>query len=192
MNSQNTNNYQKQKERALKRKKELIELKGGKCSICGYNKNYAAIEFHHLDPSVKEFVLDSRMLSNTTSEKILKEIEKCIIICSNCHKELHYPHLEKDNIKVLLETFNTRNNSVFKNKYKTTICDECGKEYKYVKGKRFCSNKCQWDNRKKKYNYYPTNLEVEEKYKVLKSWDKVAKFYDLSRSIIKGIRKRGF
>ena len=67
----NPNDYVKQKERALSRKLELIKLKGGKCERCGYDKNIAALEFHHLDPSTKSFQLDSRHLSNTTRENVL-------------------------------------------------------------------------------------------------------------------------
>ena len=85
----NPNDYVKQKERAIKRKLELISLKGGKCELCGYNKNIGALEFHHLDPSIKMFNLDERHLSNRTIDKILQEVEKCILVCSNCHKEIH-------------------------------------------------------------------------------------------------------
>lgn len=83
-----------QERRGMSRKLELIEKKGGGCSICGYNKNIAALEFHHTDASQKELKLDKRTLSNSSMEKILKELEKCILLCSNCHKELHYPESE--------------------------------------------------------------------------------------------------
>lgn len=68
-------------------KVQAIKLLGGKCSICGYNKCLDALEFHHEDPSVKEFKLGS---GNTMSWKIYKsEALKCILVCSNCHKEIH-------------------------------------------------------------------------------------------------------
>ena len=51
----NTNNYENQKLRGLKRKYEAVLARGGKCEICGYNKNLSALEFHHKDPSEKEF-----------------------------------------------------------------------------------------------------------------------------------------
>ena len=66
-------------------KVQAIKLLGGKCSICGYNKCLDALEFHHEDPSVKEFKLGS---GNTMSWKIYKsEALKCILVCSKCHKE---------------------------------------------------------------------------------------------------------
>lgn len=61
----NPNTYYAQTIRGLRRKLKLIDYKGGKCELCGYNKNIAALEFHHLNPSLKEFPLDVRKLSNT-------------------------------------------------------------------------------------------------------------------------------
>ena len=69
------NTYDYQVQRALKRKIYLINLRNGRCEICGYDKNLAAMEFHHIDPLAKETRLDSRHLSNSTMEKILLEFE---------------------------------------------------------------------------------------------------------------------
>jgi hypothetical protein len=82
--------YPKQKERGLKRKLEFIEMKGGKCKLCGYNKCIASLTFHHIDPSTKEFLLDMRSLSNRTYNKCLVELDKCELLCFNCHMELHF------------------------------------------------------------------------------------------------------
>jgi hypothetical protein len=71
-------------------KKHWVKEFGGKCSKCGYNKNYAALEFHHVDPSTKEFKWDKLRLH--PPEIMIKELAKCILVCSNCHKEIHYPH----------------------------------------------------------------------------------------------------
>lgn len=63
------------------------------CSRCGYNKNKAALEFHHPDNN-KEYTINSltrTALSN--KDKIMKEIEKCVVLCANCHREEHYPQL---------------------------------------------------------------------------------------------------
>ena len=85
--------YAYQKKRGVERKTELVLIKGGCCSKCGYDKNLAALEFHHINPSEKETQLDVRTLTNRTWEFILKEAEKCILICSNCHSEHHNPSL---------------------------------------------------------------------------------------------------
>lgn len=73
---------------------EYIQILGGSCSIYGYKKNFAALEFHHFNPSDKDFQLDSRRLSNTNMESIKQELKKCILLCANCHRELHNPSLE--------------------------------------------------------------------------------------------------
>jgi hypothetical protein len=86
--------YQAQKRRGLARKLELVRSAGGKCSICGYHKNLAALVFHHTGSTSKDFKLDMRSLSNRKLEPVLKEIEKCILVCANCHAELHNPHLD--------------------------------------------------------------------------------------------------
>lgn len=83
--------YSYQKERGFERKRKLVLLKGGCCSKCGYDKNLSALEFHHTNPLEKESRLDVRILTNRTWDFILKEAEKCELICSNCHKEHHHP-----------------------------------------------------------------------------------------------------
>ena len=63
--------------------------------MCGYNKNTAALCFHHKDPTQKEMMLDLRSLSNNKLDKILAEAAKCQLLCNNCHAELHHPELSK-------------------------------------------------------------------------------------------------
>jgi len=75
-------------ERGRETKKKAIAYKGGKCQKCGYNRCDAALEFHHRDPSQKDekfFLTKKRKL-----EDITKELDKCDLLCSNCHKEEHY------------------------------------------------------------------------------------------------------
>jgi hypothetical protein len=92
--STNPNNYLMQQERAFKRKKKLIDVKGGKCEMCGYCRNYAALCFHHKDPADKLFTLDSRKCSNTNMKSLEIEASKCLLLCNNCHMELHHPNLK--------------------------------------------------------------------------------------------------
>ncbi len=76
----------------IKKRKKLKEnaviYKGGACCICGYNKYFGALEFHHLDPSEKDFSIST---SGTTRswERIKSELNKCICVCANCHREIH-------------------------------------------------------------------------------------------------------
>lgn len=90
-NNVNFQSYQSQQKRGRKRKLDLINLKGLKCERCGYNKNFAALEFHHHDPLEKAFQLDLRSLSNRKWQVIMNEAVKCILLCSNCHAEEHNP-----------------------------------------------------------------------------------------------------
>lgn len=72
----------------------LIEYKGGKCIHCGYHKFYGALEFHHLDPNEKDFEFTKKQTASW--EKLKKEVDKCILLCSNCHREEH------ERIRILL------------------------------------------------------------------------------------------
>ena len=66
---------------------KAVEYKGGKCSICGYDKCNRSLDFHHRDPNEKEFEIGSSKVLNWT--KIKLELDKCDILCGNCHGELH-------------------------------------------------------------------------------------------------------
>lgn len=80
------------KKAVIKRRKRLkqlaIQYKGGKCEICGYLRDPNALEFHHKDPRQKDFALSSRGLTRSW-ERVKLELEKCILLCANCHREVH-------------------------------------------------------------------------------------------------------
>jgi hypothetical protein len=86
--------YNAQKQRGFKRKLKLFNLAGGKCSKCGYNRNLAGLSFHHLEAKEKDFKLDMRSLSNRTLDKVMSEFRKCLLLCHNCHAEIHNPELD--------------------------------------------------------------------------------------------------
>ena len=86
--------YVAQQKRGHDRKLRLLALKGGECEACGYNKNSAALEFHHTDPQTKSFQLDLRSISNRKWEAVEAEAGKCILLCSNCHAEYHHPECD--------------------------------------------------------------------------------------------------
>lgn len=73
------------KRRAIK--KALVNYKGGKCEKCGYNKSMRALEFHHLNPQEKDFGISKNI--NKSIDKLKQEVDKCILVCSNCHAEIH-------------------------------------------------------------------------------------------------------
>lgn len=78
-------------ERVTQARKELkikaVEYKGGKCEVCGYSKSMSALEFHHTDPNIKE--KNIARYSTRQWEKVANELDKCILVCANCHREIH-------------------------------------------------------------------------------------------------------
>ena len=74
--------------RREKTKKLLVEYKGGKCEICEYNKCTSALEFHHLDPNEKDFGIGAKGYTRSI-ETNKQEVDKCILVCANCHREIH-------------------------------------------------------------------------------------------------------
>lgn len=64
-----------------------ISYKGKRCTICGYNKCKQALEFHHLLQE-KEFGISAKGYTRSW-DKVKKELDKCILVCSNCHREIH-------------------------------------------------------------------------------------------------------
>lgn len=102
--------YSKHKNTAYSQKKDyhgailkykLVPDRGGKCERCGYDKNLAALEFHHMDPQLKLFTLNARNIERRSDEEVLEEYKKCELLCSNCHAELHHPEMDISNIDTL-------------------------------------------------------------------------------------------
>lgn len=69
-----------------RQKIKLVEYKGGCCERCGYNKSISALQFHHLNPLEKDFSIGG---SSYSFERLKGEVDKCILVCSNCHIEIH-------------------------------------------------------------------------------------------------------
>jgi len=73
--------------RRRKIKTLAIEYKGGKCQICGYKNYPGALELHHIDPTQKTFSISTE--AYTRSWRTVKaELDKCILLCANCHREI--------------------------------------------------------------------------------------------------------
>jgi hypothetical protein len=108
-------------------KEKAIEYKGGCCNRCGYDKNIASLEFHHLDPSQKE--ITPTKLTNREWKVLKEEIDKCTLLCSNCHREEHNRIDDKIQLKNDFKPFELNNFSnvilTGKNTGKTScyICD---------------------------------------------------------------------
>lgn len=140
-NSDNVKNWRKTT------KSRIILAMGGSCCLCGYNKCNSALALHHLDPSQKDFSIASVRANIKSWNSIVQELTKCILVCHNCHSEIHSgivsipPNVNKFDEKYI--------------DYKTLFKEEtlciCGK----TRINKFCSKECY----------------VKSKYKV--DWDKV-------------------
>lgn len=69
-------------------KRLSIEYKGGKCSICGYDKCVAALDFHHINPEEKD--KDYFNMRGGLTDDLKTELDKCVLLCANCHREVHH------------------------------------------------------------------------------------------------------
>jgi len=75
-----------EKRRELKRK--AIDYRGGCCEACGYDRCLSALTFHHINPDEKDFGI-SELMKLVSWERIKLELDKCIVLCTNCHSEVH-------------------------------------------------------------------------------------------------------
>lgn len=154
-----------------KLKSKAVELKGGKCSRCGYSKCITALQFHHLDPSEKDFNVGAKIKS---WDKIKEEVDKCILLCSNCHAEEHHNKKENDRRAALLK----------ENSEKKTNCIVCNKESNNV---RFCSQACYGKHRVK----WPANEELQLLLNTMPITHLAEKLNVSSNSIIKRMKRFG-
>jgi hypothetical protein len=105
-------------------KERIIVSMGGKCVICGYNRCSASLALHHLNPSEKDFSFGALRASIRGWATIVHELRKCILVCNNCHGEIHsgliaVPH----NVISFNEEYATY--SLFQPK-QDTYCPVCG------------------------------------------------------------------
>jgi len=72
-----------------KNKLRALQILGNKCSVCDYSRCTSALEFHHENPSEKEFNIAQLLGIRMSFKKISTELSKCVLLCSNCHREIH-------------------------------------------------------------------------------------------------------
>lgn len=130
--------------RTLAFKQQLVNIKGNCCKKCGYQKNVSALEFHHIDKNEKDFDI-SKYRGCKINESILKELDKCVLLCSNCHRKEHQLDIvlfanPTDNPAIKnIKSFNSENKS-------HSICGMCEKtkeKYLFYKEYGRITNVCK-------------------------------------------------
>ena len=66
----------------------LKSLFGGQCHLCGYNRCTGALHFHHLNPAGKDSEVSAVLRQNGKAAALI-EAHKCVLVCANCHQEIH-------------------------------------------------------------------------------------------------------
>lgn len=189
-------------------KEKLVQYKGGKCEICGYDKCIDALEFHHKDPNEKEFGLSCGRTIKFEEKK--KEADKCILVCSNCHRELH-SKLNEEKRKLESECIEKNKLSYIASGKKPHVKQEISddfitllkNEYKEITQKEICekynlspatlkrilkNNKIT--KRDKTRPYKPNKEELLKTFCELKSFLQVGKKYGVTdKAIVKWCKK---
>lgn len=124
-------------------KAKAVAYKGGKCENCGYCKNIAALDFHHRDPSEKDFQVSAG--SYLSWERLVPELDKCSLLCANCHREEHdslRSALLEEQKRLAREQCQPKRTSV------QVFCPQCGNEFSIAPSKleertrHCCSYEC--------------------------------------------------
>lgn len=81
-------NIQAVAKRRRRVKEMAIDRLGGMCQVCGYQRCQKALDFHHKDESNKKFGISDQGYSRSW-KAIEAEVDKCYLLCANCHREVH-------------------------------------------------------------------------------------------------------
>ena len=160
-------------------KERMIWVMGERCQLCGYDKCIKALELHHVNPKEKEYSISGNLLNNSW-EKLSKELEKCILLCANCHREIH-DNIENYN---LTSSFNfERGNQIKQLIYDLThhkfyFCKECGKQI-------FKSGLCSDCSHKTKRKVERPNREILKELIRKKSFTSIGKEYEVCDNSIR-------
>ena len=138
-------------------KQRIIDAMGGCCCICGYNKCNSSLALHHLDPTQKEFNFGRFRANPKNWETTVKELRKCVLLCHNCHCEVHYGIATiPENYPRFAEKFS--NYKELYTKQMVDLCPVCGTEK--PKCQKTCSNSCS-SKRRYRINWDSIDLKTE-------------------------------
>jgi uncharacterized CHY-type Zn-finger protein len=155
-----------------RKKEEAIAVFGGKCQLCGYDKCMGALDFHHLDPAKKKINLGLAIIQ-WSWEKVKPELDKCILLCANCHRELHYKSVPNHNLINLVRP------------WIKIICPVCKKKIDTKDNNQiYCSNVCRGLSERK--TEHPSKEDLKKL--ILDdtvSWVKMGKMFGVSDNAVR-------
>lgn len=168
-----------------RRKENLIKVAGGKCNICGYNKVNSALEFHHIDSKNKKYGI-SQTGNCHSLEEDLEEISKCILVCANCHREIHENLYSTEELlaykvfdeKIATNLIQERNDKFNKKEY---FCIKCGEKISGQGTTNLCK-KCQ--GKETRLVERPTREELKNLIKTT-PFTKIAEKYGVTDNAIR-------
>lgn len=165
-----------------RRKEDLIKVLGSCCCLCGYDKCIGALEFHHIEPENKQYTLSTGNCHKIEDD--LKETKKCILVCANCHREIHTSNIY-DNVN-LWEYQNYDNDFanqlLTKSKTEEHKCSKCGKSITRYSQSGLCSSCVQLGRRTIKNR--PDREELKKLIREL-PFTKIAEKYNCSDNAIR-------
>jgi len=149
--------YNRLKQFRKERKEDIRKIMGDKCCICGYDRCDQSLDLHHIDPKEKEFNVGK--ILNRNWSKIVFELQKCVLVCKNCHHEIHAGYINPKlktsfNNDIAIEI--TKRINANKAKH-INHCIECGNVISY--GANRCK-KCGYETKQK--IKYPPKEELEK------------------------------
>lgn len=159
-------------------KLKLIEYKGGKCEKCGFNKPIPrAYDFHHKNPSDKLFVISSYKVLNW--DKLVQEVDKCWLVCRNCHAEIHHD-IDSNNRNELLKS----HENWLASKIKERPCKSCGIFFKPQKSNGCLCKKCGTPESRRKVKNRPNKKELEEMIGTM-TWVAIGRKYGVTDNTVR-------
>lgn len=153
----------------------MVDAFGGKCICCGYDKCNSALEFHHINPEEKDFSFGAAMASPKAWSSLVVELRKCVLLCSNCHREVHAGLKEIESKNYFNEEY-----AEYRIKVNMDSCPVCSK-LKPINN-RTCSLRCAGKLRSK-INWEEVNLS--ELLVLYKNPEQVGKFLNVSGAAVR-------
>lgn len=153
-------------------KLKLIEYKGGKCEKCGLAKPTPAIyDFHHKNPASKDFTVSGKSWS---FDKLKAEVDKCILVCKNCHAEIHWEQEQSKRVKRL---------EVQRVPLLSLCCDTCGIGFQQKhRDMKYCSQKCYAESQRRVTR--PSRAQLVQDIKSM-TWVAIGEKYGVSDNAVR-------